>query len=297
MYPAKLGCDPEFFLKKDGKFISAHDRVPGTKAQPHKLPNGGCVQADGVAVEFNIPPASTPKRFHDYILSALNDIRNEFFKDAKDIKFAFEPVAMFDRQYFNSLPEKALELGCEPDYCAYVANKPNPKPVTKEPMRTGSGHIHVGFLKPKEFVKNPHTDEQHIDDCRLLTFALDMSFMNNKPLWDPDVKRSSLYGKIGCYRPKAYGLEYRTMSNAWLNYPNMWPWIFNNTMATINGLLDGEVAKDLSNQHLSDCQYYLNHMIIANNINYRRNTSYDTWINNGTTIPLNKLLLKKKLEM
>ena len=53
-----VGCDPEVFVAKGGKFISAHGMIPGTKKAPHKVERGA-VQVDGMALEFNIDPAAS----------------------------------------------------------------------------------------------------------------------------------------------------------------------------------------------------------------------------------------------
>jgi hypothetical protein len=46
-------------------------------------------------------------------------------------------------------------------------------------------------------------------------------------LMDNGEMRKQLYGKAGCYRPKPYGGEYRTLSNFWFLNPDKysdWVW-------------------------------------------------------------------------
>lgn len=241
----KLGCDPEFFLKdtKTGAFVSAHDKVPGTKSEPYRLPGGGYVQADGTAVEFNIPPSGTVKDFVNNIHAALSDIRKEFFAD-KRFEFAFVPVAEYTKEYFDSLPLEAKALGCEPDFDAYNKGNVNPKPNANYTFRTGSGHIHIGYLSGDDLIKvEPSKDPKHMEDCCAVSIALDNTLLSFKTMWDKDKKRAQLYGAPGCFRPKSYGLEYRSLSNAWLNYPLLWPWLFNTTKGTILAMQDGSAKK------------------------------------------------------
>lgn len=235
----KVGADPEFFLFDQNKkeYISAHDRVPGTKANPVPLKNGGMIQADGLAVEFNIPASSSAKEFSDNLRAALSDIRNEYFAKDKHLRFAFDPVANFSTAYMKTLPEHALELGCEPDFDAYNEGKANKKPDNKLPMRTGSGHLHVGYLGKLNQVDDV-TDQQHVEDCCTLAIALDTVLLPHRNLWDTDKQRSTMYGNPGCFRPKRYGMEYRTLSNAWLRHPKLWPWLFGSVKRAI------EIAED-----------------------------------------------------
>lgn len=261
MASIKLGCDPEFFLKdrKTGAFVSAHDKVPGTKTNPHRLPGGGYVQADGTAVEFNIPPSASAKEWVGNIRAALSDIRKEFFaKD--DLAFAFEPVAEFAPDYFKSLPLDARALGCEPDYNAYTDGGVTPKPNANVTFRTGSGHIHVGYLSGDDMVQvDPTKDDKHMQDCCALSIVLDNSLLVYKGMWDQDRKRSTLYGKPGCFRPKAYGLEYRSLSNAWLNYPALWPWLFSNTKDSVLAMMDGSASRIF--QYLQSGPQYLSELL------------------------------------
>ena len=58
-----IGADPEVFVTdKNNQFVSAFNMVPGDKAKPYPVPFGA-VQVDGMALEFNIEPASTRQEF------------------------------------------------------------------------------------------------------------------------------------------------------------------------------------------------------------------------------------------
>lgn len=52
-----LGTDPELFLEKDNKIISAIGKIGGSKSEPQAISdNGHFIQEDNVAIEYNIPP-------------------------------------------------------------------------------------------------------------------------------------------------------------------------------------------------------------------------------------------------
>lgn len=212
----KIGADPELFLMKGGKFISAETAegplIPGTKAAPYKTKYGG-VQVDGVAAEFNIDPATSADGFYNNIKATIKDLNLMIKKKDKGIQLAARPTATFDPAYFKKLPKHTLELGCEPDWDAY-SEKPNPRPSTKLPLRTASGHVHIGWTKDA----NPF-DSGHMMDCVLVAKELDKYLYHASLDWDKDETRRQLYGKVGSFRPKPYGMEYRVLSNAWLKNP------------------------------------------------------------------------------
>ena len=75
MHKFTIGCDPEFFLRerKSGKLISAIPHINGTKQEPHRLPLGGNIQRDNVAVEVATDPADSQQKFVDSISNTLKE--------------------------------------------------------------------------------------------------------------------------------------------------------------------------------------------------------------------------------
>ena len=69
--------------------------------------------------------------------------------------------------------------------------------------------------------------------------------------YDDDVRRRSMYGKAGCYRPKSYGVEYRTLSYAWLMSKERMAWVHRATVRGMQELMSGnflfEKFGDISN--------------------------------------------------
>ena len=55
-----------------------------------------------------------------------------------------------------------------------------------------------------------------------------------------------MYGKAGCIRVKPYGVEYRTLSNAWLNSEELMAWVFRATQAGMAAIMSGN---DLSEKY------------------------------------------------
>lgn len=225
-----VGCDPEFFLvrKESKRPISAHDIIPGDKLNPHRV-GEGAVQCDGTAVEFNIDPATSRDEFASRIKDTLDRV---IAMIPKEYEPKFTPTVEYDPKYFSTLPNTATELGCSPDFNAYNNGMRIRKPQNVGTLRTGGGHIHVGWTRDKD----PFSPG-HMYDCVTLARNLDTFFASYHKFWDKDKERARMYGLYGAFRPKSYGVEYRTLSNAWLNYPELWPWIFDSVVAVFNHTL------------------------------------------------------------
>lgn len=209
-----MGCDPEFYCVDEGtnQPISAHELVPGTKSKPHKLPSGGHVQADGVAVEFNIPPSTTGKEFADNIEAALNDVRKMV---PNKYLFTFMPYVQFGRIYFESLPPAVKELGCDPDYDSHNhgTQRQSPGIHASAPYRCFGGHLHFGWGENME-------GSGHLNDCVTFINGLEAVKSGILPYFDEaysaGVLRQRIYGANGSFRPKSYGVEWRSPDNTWL---------------------------------------------------------------------------------
>jgi hypothetical protein len=226
-----IGADPEFFLKdkETGKFVSAHGMIEGTKKNPQKV-EGGAVQVDGMALEFNIDPAKSFNEFDTNLTIVLRQLRQMI--DDK-YEFAFVPVAEFGEEYINNQPEEARILGCDPDFNAYTG-KPNPTPNAKVNFRTASGHLHFGWTE-NEDIKNP----EHIEACEMLVKQLDTHIGLASIIVDRDTRRRELYGKAGAYRPKPYGVEYRTPSNFWVGDKELRQMVWDYGVKMFDSLLKG----------------------------------------------------------
>lgn len=210
MFAFKIGTDPEVFLNNpEGKKVSAHDLIPGTKHEPHKVLKGA-LQPDGLSAEFNIDPAETEEEFLGNIETVLGLLKEQVNSVRPDLVVSITPTAFFDKEYFDSLPSEAKVLGCTPDMNAYTMSENDP-PFTDEPFRTGAGHIHIGWGSGYQLA-----DYDHSLLCVDVVKQLDAVLYFASLLWDRDDKRRSLYGKIGAFRIKSYGVEYRPLSNAYL---------------------------------------------------------------------------------
>jgi hypothetical protein len=205
---ATIGADPELFLiDGKGKFISAVGLIGGTKANPRPIGMGAAVQEDNVAVEFNIMPASQENRFVDHLQHALEYLMN--YTADKGYFLSITASKVFDEDQLKK--PAARVFGCDPDYNAWTG-RVNPRPESPNPsLRSAGGHVHIGF--------------PDIDQLALARWC-DITMGLYSVLEDDDKDRRMIYGKAGAFRKKAYGIEYRTLSNYWIKSPDLMRKIF-----------------------------------------------------------------------
>lgn len=230
-----IGADPEVFVvdRTTKEFRSAYGLLPGTKKEPYPV-KYGAVQIDGMATEFNIDPASTSAEFERNITSVMAQMRKML---PNDVELTDMPTALFDPKYFAAQPEAAREMGCDPDYNAYTGEV-NERPTTDKPMRTAGGHIHLGWTKDMD-----PQDPDHFADCREVVRQLDVYLGVNSMLWDYDNQRRALYGAPGAFRPKSYGVEYRSLSGVWASDPVLRKFVFDASCGAIRDLYNGVAAR------------------------------------------------------
>lgn len=220
-----LGADPEMFICNVGdqsKMIPVVGLVGGTKGEPRRFADHQTAksrgwdqygpdfkyQEDGVAYEVNIPPSSSRTEFCTAIERVLCFSRS-LLQD-KGLCYSTELSSYRFSNSQLSTPE-AMTIGCDPDWQAYG---PGNKPVKRKAFdikdlgnyRHCGGHLHFGYdkaLLPEHAL------------VRLIDALIYLPLLSK----DKQTARRGIYGLAGLYRPKPYGLEYRSMSNFWLNDP------------------------------------------------------------------------------
>lgn len=218
-----VGCDPEMFLYSEisKKFISAIGKIGGSKEVPLPITKDGhFIQEDNVAVEFNIPPSATAEELVKHIQFVKEYIEETICKP-KNLVLKCVPSALFTEDQLNN--DKALTFGCDPDFNAWTGNTNEINRLGVDPMlRVCGGHIHVGYDNPD---RNTSVE---------LIKAMDLYLAVPAVLLDEDNLRRQLYGKAGAFRFKKFGVEHRTLSNFWINSPELISWVFNNLYQAVD---------------------------------------------------------------
>lgn len=248
-----IGCDPELFLHHKGKFISAIDLIGGSKQMPKPIGDvaGYAVQEDNVAVEFNVPPATSCEQFVKSIQWTINEI--EKMVTPYELSLSQAASAVFNPDQLEH--PKAQEFGCDPDFNAWT-KRVNPRPKTEDPnFRTCGGHVHVGTEL----------------DPILVVRAMDVFLGVPSVIIDTDTERRRLYGKPGAYRKTSFGVEYRVLSNFWIWEKELIEMVFEQTQKALHfatterskALFDAKygswIQKAILNNNKNDAHHIINH--------------------------------------
>ncbi len=204
-----FGADPELFVRNgEGEFISAEGLIPGTKEEPYKV-EGGAIQVDGMAAEFNIDPAATFKDFNRNIERVMKQLQEML---PAGCTLDSTSAVRFKPEIFDASPDKAKMLGCSPDFNAWTGEiNPPPKDPDDPYFRCLGGHLHVGWTEGADM-----SDQQHIMNGRDLVKQFDWFLGGWSTKMDSDPTRRNLYGRAGACRFKDYGVEYRVLSSFWV---------------------------------------------------------------------------------
>lgn len=232
-----LGSDPEVFVVRKRHFISGHTFVSGTKHEPQPTAHG-FVQQDGIALEFNTHPAKTRDGFIANTTAAYRDVQEIVRRTDPTARVVARPSVWVGTRFLDDLPVQNSMLGCTPDYNAYT-RKQNERPDARSPMRTGAGHIHIGWN-----ARAIPTSRQHLAICCDVVKMLDVFVGVPSLVWDRDARRRSLYGQPGAFRPTRYGVEYRVLSNAWLSSSELMGEVYDRTLAGLRAFLTNHENSD-----------------------------------------------------
>jgi len=204
-----VGCDPEVFILDDkGKPKSVEGLIGGTKYKPIWFKKGEySLQEDNVMAEIGIKPASNALEFSSRIKGGLEEINQSI---------SLRTSELFNKEVLNT--EQAKKSGCEPDFNVYLKSMNTPFNLKKDRNRYAGGHIHIGL----------GNDWQEEYEVEKLVMSMDYHLNNLK-----DKRKRNAYRRIGNFRLKPYGIEYRTLSNEWIFNHRSRIDIFNRTLLSI----------------------------------------------------------------
>lgn len=257
MLNIKVGADPEFFVENNGSIIPAVNMVAGTKYDPLACIKGA-MQVDGLALEFNIDPATSEDEFVEHIVT----VRDQTLNAAKansglDLVISKAVGHRFGMDTLRNLPREATILGCEFDY-QMNGSRNNTSEAQALDYRCTGGHVHIGWGEDMDVEEG---SGHFIDTCGIAKLCW---YLLEKPLrlkmyFDvlsesnrrdaikaahADELRQRLYGCRGAFRPKSYGMEYRGLSNTWIHEERYIRYVYRRVQVIMDmvqeGILDDE---------------------------------------------------------
>lgn len=206
-----IGTDFEVFLKNAGtnEIVSAIDVVPGDKEKKHKVGKYE-FHPDNVVAEVNVPPAYSGTEFAQNVHTGM-ELLTSMVAPAGLVPSIIDHHIMADKWLSHY---KAMEFGCIPDRDIYTLREEEPaSPFLAGNLRTAGGHIHIGIDASDSLTALAY--------MRTLASILSLVgvVMGDSP------ERRKLYGQAGRIRFKPYGMEVRTLGNAWLKSYERVHWI------------------------------------------------------------------------
>lgn len=231
-YNPTIGMDPEIVLLSNTtkKLCSAREALGTTtyrKTSPHSFGSSE-VCVDGFLAEIN--PA--PNTCREWVLNNIRDCLTMLYNtvERKGLDISCKSTVNVPKPVRTKATEAELELGCEPDYSAY-SGQVNiiPDEMRNGNTRSGGGHLHYGFNYTCGQTNVSYQSSQDMWETALTyepvahRIIKAMDYMVGLPCVLLDDKnaatRRKLYGKAGSYRIQPHGIEYRVLSNFWVNHP------------------------------------------------------------------------------
>lgn len=215
------GSDPEMFVVRGRdhanllpafKFLPTQEEAvknnPSPSPSTFYKPNVPAYSyRDGFAAECFINPCSCHGYFINYLRDGLKSILASARNFDRTAKLTIQNTFAIPQITMDEATETDVALGCQPSKNAYNNFPELPRDGREFRMRFAGGHVHLGISEEK----NVDTEEavKSIDIIAGIPAVAAFASIDN-PI------RRQFYGRAGEYRKPAHGIEYRTLSNAWL---------------------------------------------------------------------------------
>jgi len=228
-----FGSDPEFMIVKDGKYKSAIGIIQGTVDNRIEI-NGHEFYYDNVLAECAIKPSCSKEE----TIANFNECLQLFAEMVHPFQITPQAAQHYDRDQLQH-PD-ARKVNCDPEFCPYTMSmaKGPIEEITYGTLRTSGGHIHLG---------NEYLTEGN--NGILAMYMMDL-FLGAPSLWldkDPTSRtRREMYGAAGRYRAKSYGMEYRSLSNFWLQSPRFVEFVYDVSEFVTDFVVSGHANKHWS---------------------------------------------------
>ena len=266
---AELGSDPEVFIvDKNNNMIPSFKFLKSKEEKATGITSLQNIFWDGFQAEFNIIAGSClDSRVHSTSLG-LSDLLDLAKKYDKDARLSVQTTFDIDQETLNTSAPEHVAFGCMPSLNIYghEGMKADGRDV---PFRSAGGHIHFGI---DQLLKEETAKDRKILVGRIvksLDAILGVACVSLFEKYD-DPRRRLMYGLAGEYRLPKHGIEYRTLSNAWLSHPLIMNMVFELGRRALtvgyNDVLEFWNATEEETIHcINNCDVALSREILARN--------------------------------
>jgi hypothetical protein len=222
-----IGTDPEMFVtKKDGELIPAFNFLAGKEKPtafavtvPGSNVGGSAIYWDGFQAEFRTKETTCLQYQTDSVQFGLKGLLIAARKFDPTATISHKTVFEIHPQLLTEGKEEHVQFGCMPSLNAYgMSGKGgNGREIT---FRPAGGHIHFGLANYAKYTPDDYKKMVKALDAILGVACVSLFATMDNP------QRRELYGLAGEYRLPPHGMEYRTLSNAWLCHPMIMNLVF-----------------------------------------------------------------------
>lgn len=209
-----IGSDPEIFVTDENDIIiPAFDFLASKESKktrsPDRIYGNLPVYWDGFQAEFETSAQGCLGWHTDSVQLGLEGVLQHALKYHKKAKLTNKTTIDIPQDVMDKASPEHTEFGCMPSLNIYGLEgmKVSGREV---PFRSAGGHIHFGVGKI--------ADARISKMVKALDAILGVACVSMFASFD-DPRRRTMYGLAGEYRLPPHGLEYRTLSNAWLCHP------------------------------------------------------------------------------
>lgn len=214
-----IGADPEIFVEDDKgevipafKFLKAASDNGVLKYGDYRA-DSQKIYWDGWQAEFTVNAGTCMQVMSDNFHNALKALWAAAVRHNPKAKLSAKTLIEVPLDVLAKTANKYVEFGCKPSYNAYGFAGALDQPGKQITYRSAGGHMHFGWGK---------FSKQNEYQIPLIVKALDailaVGCVSMFAEFDHPMRRR-YYGLAGEYRLPPHGLEYRTLSNAWLFHP------------------------------------------------------------------------------
>ncbi len=199
-----IGTDPEWFVQEKSSVVAICGKIGGTKNEPLTFGDsenpGFKYHEDNVCIELAVPPEPDEYTATETLYHGLKLLDSKLKENG--LRRATGDARLFPASQLTH--KNAKTFGCDPDYDAYTGGFDTRAGIDLAALggwRFAGGHIHLGG----QFNCPPFVVALLADLC------IGTRYVASEPM----TERRKYYGQPGIFRPKPYGVEYRTLGNRW----------------------------------------------------------------------------------